>query len=192
MALPAVDRVLTRLGYRLALFRVQRREKRPLRAPLERRRVLVVLPTEQPYHEAAIALVRQIELEPDRVTLVWSGEEAPELPEEYADRRYRLVPDDLTMLGLPDRATREALHEPYPDVSIDLTAGFSMPQASLVGLSPATYRIGLYSSEAEPFRDILFRSRSSFESAVNSLRSLLYEFDPPLLPLRPRSTRVFY
>ena len=191
MAPRVVDRMLTRLGYRLARFRVDRIERGPLRSPLESRRVLIILPEQPAYYGSAVALARQIELEPANLTLVWTGEK-PELPEELRDRAFQLSADDLTLLRLPGSRVREALLEPYPDVGIDLTTGFSMPQASLVGLSRATYRIGLYAAEAEPFRDILFRSRSSFESAVSSLRSLLYEFDPPLLPLRPRSTRVFY
>lgn len=187
-----MDRMLTRVGYRLALFRVQRRERRPLRSPLDRRRVLVVLPSQPDLHDPALGLVRQFELDPSQITLVWTGERRPELPDDLAGREFELGPEDVTIFRLPDRRTRESLLEPYPDVGIDLSSGFSMPQASLVGLSPATFRIGLYTSEAEPFRDILFQSRSSFESAMSSLRGLLYEFDPPLLPLKPRSTRVFY
>ena len=59
MAPRVVDRMLTRLGYRLARFRVDRIERGPLRSPLESRRVLIILPEQPAYYGSAVALARQ-------------------------------------------------------------------------------------------------------------------------------------
>lgn len=187
-----ISSLLERLGYKLALRRMDRRTVVSLPDALADRQLFVMMPRNASLIEGALNLVSQVELSPDQIRLAWLDTDIPADVSVGDYRMTRITRDDFDWFRLPSGGTCEEVYTPRPHVAIDLSPDFVLSSAYLVGRSPAVFRMGVHHTEAEPFRDIMIRYDGEPREAYLALRRILYNIEPAILPMQPMSTRVFY
>lgn len=179
------DALKYRLARRRALKRVRERKVRKWKATPASRRVLVVLPAGEEVAREAWRFVKSLNLPPNHLIPVVLSGEVTYVPAEYVRFMRRLDEEDVGRLGLPKAAFAEEVWSEEPDVAFCLAPTFDLAAAYLVGASPAQFRVGIYSEEAEPFYDLMIAPSTSIVSAFAVLRETLRRIDPPVLALDP-------
>ena len=166
-----------RLGYRAAL-RAERKRTVVEAAPEERGRVLVLLPSEEALLLPAWGFIQSLGVAMSDLVPVSTTGRVPYAPDAFAGGVRTLSDDDLDWRRLPRQKTAEALWAPPPTLALDLTPDFDLPAAYLIGASPARFRVGLHSPEAEPFFDLLIAPTAGYAEALQALRRYLGAVEP--------------
>jgi hypothetical protein len=180
-----LDVLKARLARRSALKQVRGRTAQPWTEDPAARRVLVVLPTGEEAREAW-RFVKALGLPPRQITpVVVAIGEVTYVPAAYISYVVRMEGDDLNLVGLPKRDFARSVWEAAPDVAFSLAPTFDLASALLVGASPASFRVGLYDREAEPFFDLMIAPGPSSTSMLSAMRDTLRRISPPVLDLGP-------
>lgn len=187
-----LQKLFNRLGYRMALRRVRDRSVSKMRDQLAKRRLLVVLPQAKELVKPAMIFIQQIDLPPSQVTLVWTAEGEPDLPEPYEGSVLAAGSRKTNWLNLPGQELLDQVTNVSPDVAIDLTLDFCLPYACLISQSSATVRVGLYNEKGKPFYDILFSHQVDDILVYSALRQMLSEMEPAFLPVKSLSKQAAY
>ena len=168
---------------RQALKAVRQRTVRPWRRDPASRRVLFVLPVDEASAKAAWRFIERFELHPKQVIPVVPSGEVTYAPFQFIGRVHSLRSKDVNRVGLPSKAFSAKLWAEEPDVAFCLTPAFDVAAALLVGASPATFRVGFFSEEAEPFYDLMVSRQGdeAFASALDTLLKALRRIEPPVL-----------
>lgn len=179
------DALKNRLARRRALKRVRERTVRPWHLNPGARRVLVVLPAGEAAAQEAWRFVKSLKLPPNQIIPVVLSGEVTYVPAEYVRYLKRLEGSDLGRLGLPTAAFAEKVWGEKPEIAFCFAPTFDLAAAYLVGASPAQFRVGIFSEEADPFFDLMIAPGASIASAFVSLRETLRRIEPPVLALGP-------
>lgn len=171
-----------RLGYHAALRTLRKRPVPAGAASPPGARVLALLPHEEVPLRAAWRLIQAIEIPRNRLVPVLTADRVAYAPDAYVGSVTTLGERSRDWRGLPRRAAAEGVWKGPLLTALDLTPGFDLASAYLVGASPARYRIGLYSPEGEPFYDLLLAPTDGYEAALQALRAYLVAIEPPVLP----------
>ncbi len=176
-----LDAIKSRLAARQALRLIERRTVRPWAADPGARRALVVLPAAELEAKEAWRFVKALGIPSRQVTPVVPSSLVAYAPADFIGRVKRLDDKALGLLGLPKSAFADGLWEPAPDLAFCLTPEFDLAAATLVGASPAAFRVGLYDEAAEPFFDLMIARGDSFASALGALEQALRKVEPPVV-----------
>ena len=146
------------------------------------RRLFAVLPHAEDASDRsqrdAWALLSALDLAPGHIVPVTLGRDVG-APDRFAGSVLHITEKELDWRGLPRRVVADGLWTQRPDVALDLTGGFTLAAAYLVGGSPASFRIGLDPApEAAPFYDLVVTG------GPDALRRALSQIEPPVLPVR--------
>lgn len=179
------DAAKAHLARRSALKQVRRRTARPWTTGPGHRRVLVVVPTGDETAHDAWRFVSSLGIPPPRIIPVVLSGQVTHVPAEYITRLMRLDEEHLNIIGLPKKDFARRVWDEEPDVAFALAPTFDIAAAALVGASPAPFRIGLYSEEAEPFFDLMVAPGASLVSSFDTLRATLAHIAPPVLAIDP-------
>ena len=153
----------------------------PPEARPESRRLFAVLPVVEEggggEQREAWAFLSRLPLAPGHIVPVVFGRDEG-TPDAFAGSVLHVTDKDLDWRRLPRTVVAEALWSQRPDVALDLTGGFHVGAAFLVGGSPAAVRVGLDPSpEAAPFYDLVVTG------GPEGLRRALAQIEPPVLPV---------
>lgn len=179
------DAAKARLARRSALKQVRRRAVRPWTTDPAHRRVLVVVQTGDEAAHEAWRFVSSLKIPPQRIIPVVLSGQVTHVPAEYITRLIRLDDEHLSFLGLPKKDFAQRVWSEAPDVAFSLSPAFDIAAAALVGASPAPFRVGLYSEDAEPFFDLMLAPGASLASSFDTLRKTLAHVAPPVLSIDP-------
>lgn len=183
-----LDAAKSALARREALKHIRRRSVRPWDPDPAKRRVLVILPTEQEETKEAWRFVKALGVSHRQITPVVPGDTAVTyVPVEYIGRVHRMEAKHLGLLGLPKGEFAEAVWGSEPEVGLCLTPEPDLASDYLVGASPATLRVGLHERRVEAFYDLMVTGGASFEATLLALREALQRIDPPVFPFTPGS-----
>lgn len=161
---------------------VAARRGQPPEATTSARRLFAILPEAEDAADRsqreAWAFLSALDLAPGRIVPVTLGR-GVDAPDRFAGSVLHITEKEMDWRGLPRRVVSEGLWTQRPDVALDLTSGFTLAAAYLVGGSPASVRIGLDASpEASPFFDLVVTG------GLNALQRALAQIEPPILPMR--------
>jgi hypothetical protein len=171
------------LAYREALKHARRRTVRPWDPDPSKRRVLVLLPTDEDEARAAWRFVQSLGVAPRLITPVVPDVAVTYVPVEQIGRVHRLEGKGLGMLALPKKEFAAAVWADPPDVAFCLIREPDPAALYLVGASSAAFRAGFHGARAEPFFDLMVSGGESFAASLASLRSALARIRPPVLPM---------
>lgn len=146
------------------------------------RRVVVVMPraedTESTAQREAWAFLSSLDLAPNHIVPLVFGRDVG-TPDAFAGGVLHVRDGDLDWRRMPKRVVTEAVWTRRPDVAIDLSDGFNLAAAYLIGGSPAGVRIGTNSDpEAALFYDLVITG------GPRSMSRVLAKLDPAVLPIR--------
>lgn len=170
------------LARREALKEIRKRTPRTWDPDPQKRRVLVVLPTEQEDAKVAWRFVQSLGAPHRLVTPVVPDSVVTYVPVEYIGRVHRLEAKHLGMTGLPKREFSSKVWSDPPDIAFCLHPEPDIASLYLVGASAATLRVGLHSDKEEAFFDLMARGEGGLEGALAVLRDTLVRIRPPVLP----------
>jgi len=176
-----LDDLRQRLGYRAALRAARQRTVHDWPVPPPDRKVLVLLPHEEGDLRAAWRFVQTIDEPRGHLVPAITADRVPYTPDAFAAGVATVGERARDWRGLPRRAEAQKLWSDKLHVALDLTPGFDLAAAYLVGASPARFRVGLYSAEGEPFYDLLIAPTGGYEAALTALRGYLAAIEPPVL-----------
>lgn len=179
-----IGRLREALARRAALAAVAARQPRPLPDRPESRRLLLVLPADEPGQRAAWALVDRLALADDHVFPVVFGDRIAYAPDRFAGGVPVMGSSDLDWRGLVRTSVAEAIWARRPDVALSLADVSDLGAAVLVGASPAAVRIGRYGPDVERFYDLMI---AGGDDAAGAVGRFLAQLDPPVLPLDDRA-----
>lgn len=185
-----LDAAKSALARREALKHIRRRPVRPWAADPAKRRVLVVLPTEQEEAREAWRFVKTLGVSHRQITPVVPDTAVTYVPVEYIGRVHRMEAKQLGMVGLPKKEFADAVWSSEPDVAFCLTPEPDVAAAYLVGASPAALRVGFHGPHVEAFFDLMVTAGVSFEATLLSLREALRRIEPPVFPFAPDPGRA--
>lgn len=175
-----------RLAWRRALKLVRNRPVRPWHPDPSLRRVLLVLPAAEADARPAWRFVNRLGLKPEFTLPVVPTGEIAYAPVEYLGRVISLNQADIGRMGLPRKAFRQRVWEFDPDVAFALTTPVDLAAATLVGASPAAFRIGFAAPDIDPFFDLMVTG-DGIEGGIRALEQSLSHIDPPLIAAHPKS-----
>lgn len=179
------DAVKARLARRSALKQVRRRTVHPWTTDAAHRRVLVVVQTGDEAAHEAWRFVSKLGIPPKRIIPVVLSGQVTHVPAEYITRLIRMDEENRNFIGLPKKDFAQRVWDEAPEVAFALTPAFDIAAAVLVGASPAPFRVGLHSEDAEPFFDLLLATGPSLASSFDTLRETLAHVVPPVLAIEP-------
>lgn len=151
---------------------------------IDRRRLLIVLPSDDAGQRAAWEWVRSLGVSPDLLVPVAFGGAGVGQPDAYAGAVHVLDDPDLDWRRLPTREALARVWAQSPDVALNLADPDDLGAALVVGASPAAVRIGRHRRDREGCYDLMVQGRPDAASAVDALSRLLRQLDPPILPTR--------
>lgn len=178
-----IERARQALARRVARAALAARRPRPLPA-LRDRRVLLVLPDDEPGQRAAWRLLDSLDVPRDRIRPVLLGEHVAYVPDAYAGAIRVIGPADRDWRRLPRAAVRAEIWAHEPDVALSLAEPDDLGAALLVGASPAAVRVGRHRADREAFYDLMVGGEPDAAGATEALGRLLRQLDPPVLPTR--------
>ena len=178
-----IERVRTALAGRVVRSCLAARRPRDL-PPIGQRRVLLVLPDDEPGQRATWDLVGRLDVPPGQVGPVVVGESIGYAPDAFAGAVRLVSPDERDWRGLPKAPVRRDVWLEGPDVALNLAEPGDLAAALLVGASPAAVRVGRHRPDREAFYDLMVQGAGSSVEAVEALGRLLRQLDPPVLPFR--------
>lgn len=170
------------LARRQALKEIRRRTPRAWDPDPAKRRILVVLPTEQEDAKVAWRFVQSLGVAHKLVTPVVPDSVVTYVPVEYIGRVHRLEAKHLGITGLPKREFSAKVWAETPDLAFCLHPDPGIAELYLVGASPAVLRVGLHSAKEEAFFDLMARGGGELAESVAVLRNTLARIHPPVLP----------
>lgn len=178
------DDFKNKLGYRKALRAVRKRTVAAWRESLRDRHVLIVLPTDADESRELWKFVTAIAAAPQQFHVVSTTEGISYCPVQFIGQIRVLGEKDLGWTGLPSKKLAQEIWAHQPDVAIDLHRHANLAAMYLVGASPARFRIGFWSEEAEPFFDVLFNPLSDQHVDSTQMQRYLEQITPPVLPFQ--------
>jgi len=176
-----LDALKRKLAYRHACKAVLHRAVPEWPERPQDRRVLVLLPEAEADLRAAWAFVKTLDLHPTHLIPVSLRDGVAYVPDAFAGAVFTVGTKQRDWRGLPQKVISDALWTQRPHVALDLSPGFDLAAAYLVGASPARFRVGFFSDEGEPFYDFMIAQTDGYASAVESLRTYLASVVPPVL-----------
>lgn len=176
-----LDAIKSKLARRSALKLVERRSARSWAPDPTARRILVVLPAEEIEAKEAWRFIKALGIPSRQITPVVPSSLVPYAPADFIGRVKRMDEKQLGLLGLPKPDFAEPLWKDEPDLAFCLTPSFDLATATLIGASPAAFRVGLYGTEADAFFDLLVASGDSYASGLDALTRALQKIEPPVL-----------
>jgi hypothetical protein len=180
-----LDAIKSKLARRRALKLVEQRTVRSWAPDPAERRALVVLPAEEIEAKEVWRFLKALGIPPRQVTPVVPSSLVAYAPADFIGRVKRMDEKALTMLGLPRPEFAGDLWKAAPDLALCLTPTLVLAAATLVGASPAAFRIGLYDEVAEPFFDLMVARGESFDSALAALLKTIASVEPPIIAMPP-------
>lgn len=177
-----IDAAKQALARREALKEIRRRKPRPWDENPAKRRVLVVLPTEQEDAKEAWRFVQSLDVPHRNVTPVVPASVVTYVPVEYIGRVHRLESKHLGLLGLPKREFSAKVWSEPPDVAFCLHPEPDMASLYLVGASGAALRAGLHAAKEEDFFDLMVGGDKGLGDALAVMRDALARIHPPVFP----------
>ena len=169
------------IGYRQALKAVRQRTAPPWPDRPQDRKLLVLLPYEEEDTRAAWGLIKTLDIPTSHVIPVSLSDAVPYVPDAYAGAVFKVEEKLRDWRGIPKRIITDAIWTQRPHVALDLSPGFDLGAAYLVGASTAQFRIGLFSEEGEPFYDFMIAESAGYASAIAAMRQHLTAILPPVL-----------
>lgn len=170
------------IARREALKDIRRRAPQAWDADPLRRRVLVVLPTEQEDAKAAWRFVQSLGVPHKLVTPVVPDSAVTYVPVEYIGRVHRLESKHIGLVGLPKRDFAAKVWADPPDVAFCLHPDPDMASLYLVGASQAGLRVGLHSQREEAFFDLMVSGEKGLEEALVVMRDALVRMQTSVFP----------
>ncbi|MEM1116856.1 MAG: hypothetical protein AAF845_13380 [Bacteroidota bacterium] len=146
--------------------------------------VLVALGPEEAQQRAAWAFLLDIDLHRSRIYAVVMGERVPYAPDAFAGHVHTLGPSTHDWRRLPSTSSVEAVWNLAPGVALNLAASDDLSAAYLIGGAPASVRIGPYLPDDELLYDLMLQGALDIPSRIVTLRRVMAQIRPPLLPLR--------
>ncbi len=171
------------LAHREALKHARRREVLPWDPNPARRRVLVLLPTDEDEARDAWRFVQSLGVTHRLVTPVVPDVAVTYVPVEHIGRVHRLEGKELGLLALPKKEFVAKVWAEPPAVAFCLIREPDPAALFLVGASSAAFRVGFHADRAEPFFDLMVGGGASYAGALASLRRALVRIAPPVLPM---------
>lgn len=170
------------LALREALKQVRRTEPRPWHEDPAKRRVLVLLPTDETEARDAWRFVRALGVSPRLVTPVVPATAVTYVPVEHIGRVHRLEEKEHGFLGLPKREFAEKVWAEPPDVALCLIREPDPAALYLVGASGAAFRAGFHGERSEPFFDLMVSGGGALKEGLGVLRQALERVSPAVVP----------
>ncbi len=180
-----LDAIKSKLARRSALKLAERRTVRPWASDPAQRRVLVVLPEQEIEAREVWRFIKTLGISPRQITPVVPSSLVSYAPADFIGRVKRMDEKALNLLGLARQEFAADLWNTEPDLAFCLTPTFDLAAATLIGASPAAFRVGLYDKTAEPFFDLMVAGGDSFNGTLLALRKTLASIEPPVLAVPP-------
>ena len=149
------------------------------------RRLLFVLPADEPGQRAAWAFVGRLDLPDRNVIPVRLGDGLAYVPDAHAGGVRTIGDGERDWRRLPTRAAFDSVWTQRPDVAINLAEPDDLAAAVLVGASPASVRIGRHRRDREAFYDLMLQGAESATAATLALERVIEQIAPPVLRVRP-------
>ena len=182
-----IDAAKHALARREALKEIRRRNPQPWDGDPAKRRVLVVLPTDQEDAKEAWRFVQSLGVHHRNVTPVVPNSVVTYVPVEYIGRVHRLEAKHLGLLGLPKREFASKVWAEQPDVAFCLHPEPEMASLYLVGASNAALRARLQSAKEEAFFDLMVGGEKGLGEALAVMRDALSRMHPPVFSFGDQS-----
>lgn len=178
-----LDAAKQALGFRQALKHARRRSVRAWDPDPTKRRVLVLLPTEQEEARSAWRFIQSLGVAHRLVTPVVPDVAVTYVPVEHIGRVHRLEGKELGVLGLPKKEFAEAVWGEPPDVAFCLIRDPGPAALYLVGASSAAFRVGFHGERTEPFFDLMVGAGEDLAESLATMRQALGRVAPAVLPM---------
>lgn len=147
-------------------------------------RVLVALGPEEAQQRAAWAFLLDLDLHRSKIIAVVMGDRVPYAPDAFAGHVHTLGPESHDWRRLPSKSAVEAVWGLGPGVALNLAETDDLSAAYLIGGAPAAVRIGPHVPADEALYDLMLQGDLDIASRVVTLRRVMDQIRPPLLPLR--------
>jgi hypothetical protein len=179
-----IEGLRSTFAWRAARAAAAARAPRPLPGRPANRRVLLLLPDDEPGQRATWDLVSALDLVDRQVAPVVLAERILYAPDRFAGAVVVIDGAARDWRRLPRRDVARAVWGWKPHVALSLADPDDLGAAYLAGASPAAVRVGRHRGEHEPFFDVMVAGTDDAAEAAGALHRLLAQFDPPVLPLR--------